>query len=351
MKPWLVAFLCSSAFIYANDCAPTPPKPSPCDRPARSCPKPVPADADLFRRDAPAFSFHGSFLFWRVQEGDIDYVLKQQHTPPGGTSYAQGKLEKASYDGEPGFRIALSYFRAPKYWEIWGEYTRLTARGSDHTDASSDPTLFLNSTWPDIITRPITSARSGLHFNYNVADLLVDRFFNPNPHLRLRLLGGATVAWMNQDFYISYTNALSEMNKVHAAWKFIGGGLRLGTTIDWFCGYDIYLTARATAVTLLGSYHNEARQVVSTTAQPVRDMHFSDVRPALGVQGMFGPSWQHSFCASRMELFVGYEINTWLNLQEIYRSTGSTASAAKETWINSSALALQGLTTRLTWDF
>lgn len=346
MKSWIALFLCAGALAHA-----APPKSQPAPKPCgTSCYKPNPSDSDLFRKDTPVFSFHGSFLFWRVQEGALDYALKMHDAAPA-ASYAQGTLEKATFNGEPGFRFAASYFRAPNYWEIWGEYTRLTSRGSNTTHAPSDPTHFLTSTWPDVITEPLSSARSGVHMNYNVADLIVDRFFNPNPHLRLRLLGGGTVAWMQEDFYIAYHNAVSEVCKVHNAWKFVGGGLRIGTTVDWFCCYDFYLTARATAASLIGSYHNSARQVASTTALPVRNMHFSDVRPTFHIQGLFGPSWQHSFCTDRVEVFVGYEINTWFNLQEVYRSTSGVAQAAKETWMSTSALALQGLTARVTWDF
>ena len=66
---------------------------------------------------------------------------------------------------------------------------------------------------------------------------------------------------------------------------------------------------------------------------------------------IIGPSWQKNLPKNRIELFAGFEMNLWINLQEVYRSTSSTAMGAKETWINSSTLALYGLTTRLTVDF
>ena len=84
-------------------------------------------------------------------------------------------------------------------------------------------------------------------------------------------------------------------------------------------------------------------------------MHFSDVRPTFTIQGIFGPSWQKNFCSMRAEVFAGYEINTWFNLQEMYRSGGGTVNGspenAKQTWLSNAAIALQGLTTRVTLDF
>lgn len=308
-------------------------------------------DADLFKRDASVFSFHACFLFWRVQEGALDYALKMQQPSPAGSVFAQGRFHSATFDGEPGFRIAASYFRAPKYWEIWGQYTRLTARGENSVDAPLPADKFLTGTWPSTSTSALSNARSSIHMNYNVADLLVDRFFNPNPHLRMRLLGGGTAAWMDQDWSIHYTNIVNETTQIRNRWKFVGGGFRVGTIVDWFWGYDIYLTATATCASLIGVYHNQAHQTFSTLALPVRDTHFSDVRPAFTVQAIFGPSWQKSFCSTRVEIFAGYELNSWFNIAEFYRSTTATSTASKETWMNTGMIALQGLNARATLDF
>lgn len=333
MKWFLASFICLTQVLMAA----TPSK----EQPAY--------DADLFKRDTSVFSVHGSFLFWRVQEGALDYALKMEH--PGVTGYAQGKFHNATFNGDPGFRVALSYFRAPKYWEIWGQYTRMTSRGKNSVGAPGGSGEFLNGTWPQFITAPITHAESHIHLNYNVADLLVDRFFNPNPHLRIRFLGGGSAAWISQNWHIHYENAATENTLIRNWWRFIGGGVRIGSMIDWFCGFDTYLTATVTGATFLGTYENKARQTASTSTLPIRDSHFSDVRSAFTVQAIFGPSWQKNFASSRMEIFAGYEINTWFNLQEVYRSTLGAANTAKETLINNSLIALQGLTARMTIDF
>lgn len=336
-KTWLLTsfFICASSLLHAKQIVQEPPA----------------YDADLFKRDASVFSFHASFLFWRVQEGALDYALKMQQPSPSGPVFAQGKFHSATFDGEPGFRIAASYFRAPKYWEIWGQYTRLTARGKDNVDAPTATGKFLTGTWPMPSTNALTNAHSYIHMNYNVADLLVDRFFNPNPHLRMRLLGGGTAAWMNQEWTIHYTNTIGETTQVRNRWRFVGGGFRVGTIVDWFWGYDIYLTATATCATLIGSYHNQAKQMFNSQSLPVRDTHFSDVRPAFAIQGIFGPSWQKNFCSTRMEIFAGYELNSWFNIAEFYRSTSSVATASKETWMSTGMIALQGLNVRATLDF
>lgn len=314
---------------------------------------PPPAyDADLFKKETPVFSFHGSFLYWRVQEGSLDYAIKMQHPSDANTAvYAQGKFHNATFNGDPGFRVALSYFRAPRYWEMWAQYTRFTTRGENTVHAPESADRYLNGTWPSVISGPLSEAKSNIHLNYNVADFFVDRFFVPNPHLRIRFLGGGAAAWINQNWTIHYFNAEGQESYLRNHWKFIGGGLRLGTTIDWYCGYDLYLTSLATCASLLGTYQNDAFQTASTQTYPVRDSHYSDVRPTFTVQAMFGLSWQKSFASTRMEIFGGYELNSWFNLQEVYRSEAGLSNSGKNINVNASMLALQGLTTRVTLDF
>jgi hypothetical protein len=318
-----------------------------------------PFDADLFRKDVEVFSAHGEFLFWRVQEGCLDYAMTMNQSAWGPSNcYANGNFKSATFGGDPGFRLGLSFFRAPKYWEVRAGYTRLTAEGNNSAHKPSSSTEYLTGTWPQIFTSPVAKAKSHIHMNYNVADLCVDRVFNPNPHLRLRFLGGGLVGWINQDWRITYNDSFNNYTKISNRWKFIGGGLKIGTMVDWYWGRDVYITANSSLGALLGSYKNKAKQTTNfpidvsyNTSLPVRDAHFSDVRPTFTAQFIFGPSYQKNFTKNRIELFAGYELNVWLNLQEIYRSTSGSGSAAKETWINSSMIALQGLTTRLTIDF
>ncbi len=319
----------------------------------------VPFDADLFRKDVQVFSGHLEFLYWTVDEGALDYALKMRHSAWGPSpSYAQGRMESGTFGWDPGFRASFSFFRATRYWEVRWSYTRLTVRGNDCENKPSNPTKFITGTWPQITTGALASAKSHLHMNYNVVDMNVDRYFVPNPHLRMRVLGGFIVAWIDQDWKVRYTDSSLHNSIIRNRWSFTGAGLKSGMTFDWFWTNDIYVSAVGTTAVLIGSYSNTSEQRTNfqptpadNTAVPIRDMDFRDTRPAFTMQMMLGPSWQKNFCNARYEVFVGYEINLWANLNQIYHSTSGGPSEAKETWINSSLTGLQGLTTRFTMDF
>ncbi len=316
-------------------------------------------EPDLFRKDEQIYSGSAEFLYWTVAEGGLDYAQKMRHAAWGPTpSYAQGRYENASYDMDPGVRVALLYFRALHYWEVKWQYTRMTNRGKNHAGKPGVGQKFLTGTWPQITDQPLSGAHSRIHLNYNVFDWLIDRVFIPNPHLRLRVVGGALAAWMDQDWKVFYTDSTSSYTTIRNKWHFVGAGLKTGTMFDWYWTGDLYMTAQGFLGLLMGKYSNHAKQTTTfqpaagdNTSIPIRDTSYHDVRPAVTAQMLIGPSYQKNFCHNRIEIFAGFEMNMWFNLQEVYRSTAGTASQAKETWINSSLLALYGLTTRLTVDF
>ncbi|HAB98944.1 MAG TPA: hypothetical protein DCE71_03895 [Parachlamydiales bacterium] len=329
----------------------------------RTEPPPPPAfDADLFQKDKQVFSGHVEFLYWTIEEPDLDYALKMNTAAwgAGNANYAQGHFQTASYNFDPGMRLALSFYRAERFWEVKWQYLRGTFRGSDHTNAPEGSGEFLTGTWPQVIGGNLVAAKSHLHFNYNIFDMLVARVFNPNPHLRIRMIGGPTTAWMSQQWIVRYLNNANENTRINNRWSYAAGGLKFGTTIDWYWGEDIYVTAAGSAGLLMGSYHNQAKQTANAQpaggagynpAIPLRNAKLENIRPSFTAQMSFGPSWQKNYKNARTEFFAGYEITIWTNLQELYHSTAGNPNQTKETWINAGTLALHGVSIRLSGDF
>ena len=321
--------------------------------------KEAPFDADLFKKDAQIFSADVGFLYWAAAEGALDYAISMNHAAWGpSASYAQGNFDRAGFGMNPGFRLGLRYFRAPHYWEVEWQYTRFTGQGINEVNKPAPDQQYLTGTFPQITTFPLTKATSSIHLNYNVGDMVVTRVFFPNPHLRLRILGGALMSWMSQDWNVHYYDTASNTTSIRNSWQYIGGGLKSGSMVDWYWTGDLYMTAMGTISLLVGTYSNHSKQTTTFSptvnddpSVPVRNAEYRDVRPAFSAQMMLGPSWQKNYPKNRVEVFAGFEANMWMNLQEVYRSTASSASSAKETWINTGVLTLYGLTTRLTVDF
>jgi len=354
----VLLFLLAITAVFGQ---PNPPKNKPPCKPIDHCPSepdPYDCDLDLFRRNCQVYSSHLEFLFWKTVANDLIYAQKMNQSAWGPDNNGiQGAYNTSCYNIEPGFRLSQSFFRATRYWEIWWSYTRMTSRGENTTTASSVPTEFVTSAWELPFMSALSSAKSSLHLNYNVADMFIDRLFYPNPHLRVRMIAGLTGTWLGQNWTARYFDISNNSARIRNAWNYWGCGMRFGMTADWFWTEDIYFTVKGTLAALMGSYHNRTLQTSSVLAPgynstlPIRNASYRDTRATGNVQVMIGPSWQKNWTKTRIELFTGYELNVWTNLQEVYHSTLGTPSAAKPSWINNGFLALHGLTSRITFDY
>ncbi|MDN3506165.1 MAG: Lpg1974 family pore-forming outer membrane protein [Simkaniaceae bacterium] len=290
---------------------------------------------------------NAEFLYWTAESGAIDYAVRASETPPNSAVFATGDYKTADYDWSPGFRVGLAYYRCPKYWEVNAEYTWFYTKGTDST--SSDfvrPTRLTNA------FGPFTSADSTIYLHYHVGDVYADRVFDPNPHLRLRLIGGLTTAYIKQDWKINYTNAQNVSEKVTEEWRYFGGGIRMGMRADWFWGCQFYLTGKTTFATLIGTYKNEEVQTNPNTDTLFGNAKYDDHRFAVHGQFLLGPSWQIPCDCWSFELLAAYEFNTWINLHERIRSFQATFNDdSTETYYARGLFGTHGLTLRLNLGF
>ncbi|NGX51469.1 MAG: hypothetical protein K1060chlam2_01335 [Chlamydiae bacterium] len=330
--------------------------------PKKGPPPPPSKEVDLYNQTEPAFIINGEFLYWTVNEGALDYALRMRKASWGPTeSFAQGDFERAEYDWEPGYRFSLGYYRAPNFWEVVGQWTYIHFKGTDSVNRPpADENRFITGTFPHIFETPVERATSTIHLHYELADLLVNRVFHPkdNPHLRLRLTGGLTGVWIHQVWNVRYFDAEENNTSIDNKWRYWGLGLRSGIGFDWFWGYDFYFTGKVSTALVVGQYHNHAKQGTNTILQlgddpsvPLRDARYKDYRLSFTTNFLLGPSYQKSLSSMRFEIFAGYELTIWTNLQEIYRSTQSVAHQSKETWLNTGLVSLHGLTVRGTINF
>lgn len=319
-------------------------------------------NTDLFNKDDESFLISGEFLYWTVSEGALDYAIRMREASWGPSdSYAQGDMERAEFDWDPGYRFTVGYFRASNFWEAAFQWTYLHLKGSDQAKRPpADENRFMVGTFPQIFTDPVVHTTSHIHLHYELADLLANRVFFPtdNPHLRMKVVGGLTAVWMNQGWKVRYFDTAQNTTMIKNAWKYWGFGLRAGLSFDWFWGKDFYASGKATTALVLGHYKNHAKQATNIALQPgdnplspLRDLRYDDYRMSFTTQFLLGPSYQKSFTNWRYELFVGYELTIWTNLQEVFRSSAGSAQEAKETWINTGLVSLHGLSARASFSF
>lgn len=333
-------------FTYDKCCEPCKAEPTPC------------SEENLFAKDMCAYVGNAEFLYWSTQESNLTYAISENNPSwPVIASYASGDYKIAKFDYDPGFRINAGYFNAPKYYHAYGQYTYVRNKNSDSTDAPPQADLYLDGTWPYLFNDSLARATSNIKLDLDLGDLITNRYFFPNPHLRLGMLGGITGGRIAQTWKIGYTSTTGYESLLKHKWKFTGIGLRLGLDVDWFWFSDIYLTTKATLAGLMGKYKNSSKQTTTSSqfgrdpSIPGRDSKYDDYRMIENLQCQFGPSWQKSWRYCRTELFLGYEFNSWLNLHEVFYSGESVPGGGKSTINMNSMLTMHGLDLRFRVDY
>jgi len=364
--PLCTALLLANPSLFDPKPLPPPP-PFVCTLPEPEPLSPEECEAerlDLFRKNQWVIFTNVDFLLWNVNESALDFAIKMQEPSwSSSETYASGKYKNATFGWDPGVRVAVGYFNAPHYWDVVGQYIFLHANGENTIHAPHAADEFLNGTWigPDFNTTntasPLKKAHSQIDLYYNVADLYCSRRFHLNPHFRLSLFGGATAAFIHQIWHVRYTDIEQDLSKIKNKWSFNGAGPRVGILLDWFITHNFYFTGLISNAILSGVYTNHSFQNTNAIVPeadntlPFRNTHFKDVRLVYTAQFSLGPSWQKVCRKVRTSVFIGYEFTVWNNLHEIYRSSLAGPTAGKDTYINTSVLALQGLTVRLNLDF
>ncbi len=321
-------------------------------------------DCDLFSKERKVLFLNAEFLWWTVNEGALDYAIKMKKPAWGTPTDAVGHYKRAEFDWDPGVRFSFGYFNAPHFWDAQIQYTYFYSAGKETAKAPHESTLFLNGTWPQPNPSglvPLAEADSSIGIMLNLIDMIMTRRFHPNPHLRIRVQGGPTIAFINQKWEIHYRDTAGNKSRLNNKWHFVGAGLRLGSIFDWFMGKGgYYLTAGGSIAFLGGDYHNTSKQTSNFAGAgfdpslKLRNAHYQDTRliPHFAIYG--GPSWQQSFKKIRTEIFIGYEFNLWANLHEVLRTsfdTSASPTAPKLTSLDSAWLGLQGITFRWNLDF
>lgn len=290
------------------------------------------------------------FLFWSADVGSVDYAVKMNQSTTAPATFAIGHYQEAKYKWEPGFRVAIGYYNYPRFWEVAAQYTWFYDKGHHHVQAPDVAGEFLNPTWNTVTAPPFQRASSLIDLHYHLGDLIVARIFDTNPHMRLKLLGAITSGYISQSWKMRFSDFNGSFDRIKSRWHYIATGLRMGVSIDWFWGYQFYFTGKATIATLVGSYKNKTIDRLQSGVI-VGDATYKDTRVAFHSQILLGPSWQRPCECWTMEFFAGYELNSWLNLHETFRSQLSAQNAQKETRHASGFLGMQGLTARLTIGF
>lgn len=307
-------------------------------------------EQDLYNKDVSSFFINAEALYWTAQADCLDFAWVGTASASAGLD---GRYHKADFKWKPGVRVSAGYFNAPKYWEFQLQYTWEYIKGSKTINRPSGG--YILSCWPNDADDLISQAKNHAALHYQTWDGVAARVFIPNPHFRLRFLGGLTTARMKENFNTWFYGSINN-SRIETMWKYWGIGFKVGTFLDWFLGKDFYLTGKCAFASLMGYHKSSIYYRISGEDSAIEYTRDKGWRPAFMTQFFGGPSWQRSFGKYRVEVFAGYEFNGWFNVLEVLGMIDESTSAlftdlTNRTETEKSMLGLHGLTCRVSFNF
>ncbi len=309
---YLIVFIMLSSAVFAAPKASKTPKASDLQRTAIA----------KIEEEKPAFFIKGDFLYWRIEEGELDFV----HNDSTGLTSATGglgDLEHATYEWNPGFKAALEYRIKSDMWKFEGHYTFFNPSSTKTILRPAGKTI--TGTFPQFTVNPMEKATSHISFQGHFFDLLLSRVFTVTPKIHINFFNGLEGCWIKQNWGITYFGEApgNTNTKIKPKWRFKGVGIKSGLLADWLMGKGFNWTMQGAISEIFGNYDNRIKTIrqypttgVNLTLQFI---HYDDFRLVTHFQFLMGPSWEGQYNWGGIRLFIGYELNNWLNIHEILR--------------------------------
>jgi Legionella pneumophila major outer membrane protein precursor len=298
----------------------------------------------------PGWFADAEFLWWKLDETGMDYAAHKNEgqlvydRPSSGPNDGMfGTIHSVDFEWSPGFRVGLGYRFPRDLWELSGVYTFYFTDGSDKVkikgpDApnQNDPASEIIQTFfePDIGN--IILAKANAQFWYHIGDVQLARQFCATPYITLRFSVGPTIAFIQQKFNSSFSDNFglppqvfepSQTTTWNLKWNFKGAGVKLGLGSDWNLWRGLNLSFGGAFSSVYGMFENTNFAFVKgnpnipepSPSGSINDATIKSHRVLFGAQLLGGIKWKQKFCNGEWELFLNYEMNTWLNFTDQYR--------------------------------
>lgn len=300
------------------------------------------------------------FLYWKLDETGLDYAvhkkqgeLAYQNLNPGADQRPQdgllGEVHQIDFEWSPGFRVGFGH-RFENLWELSGVYTFYYTDGSDHVNVKNSNFQFIDAAIHDPAGEAITpaginafigvliGAKARGQFWYHIGDIELATEFSLPRMISLRFCVGPSIAFIQQKFHATYFDndspsfSPSQFSFYTFDWKFKGAGVKLGMDSHWNFYKEFNLLFGGAFSSIYGSYTNIFKSHIrgnpdlptTTFSGPLNNATFKNGRVIYGTRLLGGIEWNKAFAKWNLDLFAKYELNTWFNLTDQYRTDIST---------------------------
>ncbi|HEY2810335.1 MAG TPA: Lpg1974 family pore-forming outer membrane protein [Rhabdochlamydiaceae bacterium] len=197
----------------------------------------------------------GDFLYWTAQQEGLDFSYTAKGTP-GQLPLFDVKTLSCDPEWSTGFRVGLGYRLPHDLWEARGYVTQLRTTNHLESHASGSHFIAFNAGLPIAQTSGFSKEKGNWHLKYTLLDVELSRCYPATRFLAINPFLGARGAWIQQTVHFT----LSDPNQLEVEGKnrFEGGGLRLGTDLQFYLAKCVSFFAQGSLSLLSGRFKVDA---------------------------------------------------------------------------------------------
>ena len=281
------------------------------------------------------FVFDATFLYWQAKEDGLEYASKLDVTLLPNLFINKGGMKDLSFSWDPGSKISIGYiFEDHQQWDLSLTWTYLFSRAHGSASAN-DPNLVTESLlplWvPFILGSEAQTADAKWQMRFNALDFGLARNYFVGKYVAYKPFIGVRGVVIDQHYSAKYRGAHTINNVVHlfdshmrAINDFGGGGLRVGSDLQWFMSSNWSVLANISGSLIYGRFkiHElfNGLSSVNVFTQP-QFFDYADrmyrVNPSL--DGKLGIQWNKFFCNSSYRVSFGafYDLSYWFDQNQL----------------------------------
>lgn len=316
------------------------------------------------------FFVRADFLYWRADEGGLEYGAVSQITDNGASS----KLKSPHIKWDPGFRVGVGYtFSSHDYWDLSGIWTHFQTKQTasetiDISNSTNNRPVFIPGWSTTALGDSVSDPSVVWDLKYNIYDLDLGRNYFVSRKLSVHPFIGVRGATIDQHYHAKYDALVNTplFSSIRTSFKattdFWGIGAHIGSAFQWYFTSAFSVVGNIGGSLLYGNFKIKERyqglrvenQMVVGTIPVATSQDIST--GSFNIETLLGFRWEQFFYNNRYRLSItaGYEWSEWFSQNrlikvDVFNTTSNTGSSISVQ--NNGNLTLQGANLQVRWDF
>lgn len=318
--------------------------------------------------------FQAEVLYWSSYENGLEYAYQQNSSEDAAPStdpnvmptIEHGHFTRVGGDWAPGVRLEAGIHTPFDSWDLYARWTRVCNHSSDTAEVSDLTAQNLAPIWLGAGYakgyESVLRSSSSWNLLYNVLDVACMRAYFSSSRLAISVHAGLQGAWINQQFYVRYSEGTVTQNPTYFKGKndFQSAGLFSACGMSWYLSKEWKILSRFQGAINFGRYKLQQQVLAavvdgsSSVPYSLHDvlsevMHRSRFSYEVGLGVEWAGPWKNDNCT--LKLRAMYDLSQWVHLNQLRRFTFVNSANDRYFYSSNGDLGFQGISVAVQVDY